>query len=170
MFSSGATQVQLAIGDFAKYERSCVDQALFLRNLQSRAVRERSSAVLCDPSGRVLAHANASGAVSLAEATLNELAALAQSAQSAQSNTTPVVVPEDGFYASVDATYYVSHGDVFELRSPELAPCSGFRKVASLPDDTQSLDVNEFNPSLATDAALFAYADAIDRIAELVHG
>ncbi len=164
MLSSGATQVQLAIGDFAKYERSCVDQALFLRNLQSRAVRERSSAVLCDPSGRVLARANAAGAVSLADATLSELAALVVS------NTTPVIIPEDGFYASADATYYVSRGDVFELRSPELAPCSGFRKVAGLPSETLSLDVNQFNPSLAADAALFAYADAIDRIAEIVHG
>ncbi len=127
-------------------------------------MRERSSAELCDPNGRVLARANASGAVSLTDTTLSELAALAVS------NTTPVIVPEDGFYASADATYYVSRGDVFELRSPDLAPCSGFRKVASLPGDTLSLDVNEFNPSLAADAALFAYADAIDRIAEIVHG
>jgi len=164
MLSSGATQVQLAIGDFAKYERSCIDQALFLRNLQSTAVRERASAVLCDPSGKVLAYANASGSVSLADQSLSEIAALVAS------DAAPLIVPEDGFYATGDATYYVSHGDVFELRAPDLAPCSGFRKVRDLPTGALGLEVDEFDPTLAADAALFAYADAIDRIAEVIHG
>jgi len=164
MISSGATQVQLAIGDFAKYERSCVDQALFLRTLQSKAVRERASAVLCDPSGRVLAYAKACGSVSLATASLSEIAALVAS------DAAPVIVPEDGFYATADATYYVSHGDVFELRAPDLAPCSGFRKIERLPAGAETLEVDEFDPELAADAALFAYADAIDRIAEVIYG
>lgn len=164
MLSRSATKVRLAIGDFAKYERSCVDQALFLRNLQSTAVRERASAVLCDPNGRVLAYANASGVVSLADSSLSEIAALAAA------NVAPVVVPEDGFYATAESTFYVSHGDVFELRAPDLPPCSGFRKVTVLPDSAEVLDVDEFDPSLPADAALFAYADAIDRIAEVVHG
>ena len=46
----------------------------------------------------------------------------------------------------------------------------GFRKVAVLPDSAEVLDVEEFDPSLPADAALFAYADAIDRIAEVVDG
>jgi hypothetical protein len=112
----------------------------------------------------VLAYANASGVVSLADSSLSEIAALAAA------YTAPVVVPEDGFYATAESTFYVSHGDVFELRAPDLPPCSGFRKVAVLPDSAEALDVEEFDPSLPADAALFAYADAIDRIAEVVHG
>ncbi|MCB9568114.1 MAG: hypothetical protein H6710_13040 [Myxococcales bacterium] len=163
MFSSGTTKLLLEIGDFAKYERSCIDQALYLRNLQVTAVRQRASAVLCDPNGRVLAYANAAGVISLADSTLGEIASLAAS------DSVPLVVPEDGFYVSAESTYYVSHGDVFELRAPDLPPCSGFRKVERLPTDAECLDVEDFDPSIPADAALFAYADAIDKIAEALY-
>jgi hypothetical protein len=163
MLPSGATKLSLEVNDLVKYERSCIDQALFLRHLQSTAVRQRASAVLCDPNGRVLAIASANGSVSLVDTPLAEIAALAAS------ESAPVIVPEDGFYANDAHTFYVSHGSVFELRAPDLAPFSGFRKVEQLPDDAEPLDAEEFDPSLPDDAAIFAYADAIDKIAEVLH-
>ncbi|MEZ4451143.1 MAG: hypothetical protein R3B09_16815 [Nannocystaceae bacterium] len=163
MLPSGATKLSLEASDLAKYERSCIDQALFLRTLQSTAVRQRASAVLCDPNGRVLAIASANGSVSLVDTPLAEIAALAAS------ESPVVVVPEDGFHATDTHTYYVSHGSVYELRAPDLAPFSGFRQVERLPDDAEPLDAEEFDPSVPADAAIFAYADAIDKIAEVLH-
>ena len=160
MIQSGSRELLLAAGEFAKYERSCADQAIILRNLQSTAVRERKSAVLRDPSGRVLAYATASGAISL-------VGPVAVESDSRAANE-PVTAPEDGFYSTADHTFYVAGGKVYELRAPDLAPFCGFRRVDRLPAAAAAVDVDDFDPDAPADAAIFAYADALDRITEVL--
>jgi hypothetical protein len=160
MFTSASKELRLAVSEFAKYERSCADQALILRNLQVTAVRERQSAVLRDPEGRVLAYATPSGAISLVGPVAAE--------PGARAANEPALAPEDGFYATTACTYYVAGGKVYELRSPELPPFGGFRRIDRLPSGAAAIDVDDFDPEAPADAALFAYADAIDRITEVL--
>lgn len=160
MLQRASRELHLAAGDFARYERSCADQAIILRNLQTTAVRERQPTVLRDPSGRVLAYATPTGAISLVGPVAVESAA--------EAANEPVAAPEDGFYTTADHTFYVAGGKVYELRAPDLPPFGGFRRVDRLPGDAAAIDVDDFDPEAPADAALFAYADAIDRITEVL--